>query len=60
MVKLMGFDKKAQASEWVRKTTNKIVKFRKDYHLPMKDITKFKIKKYMDKKRKKPVYVVSN
>jgi len=61
MVKLIGFNKKAQATEWVRKFNKKNKSIRKEFEIPANIfVTKFKIKKYMDKKRKKPIYIVSN
>jgi len=60
MAKLIGFDKKEQAKKWIRKMNKANKEISKTFALPKKNVVKFEIKKVIDKKRKKPVYIVEN
>jgi len=58
--KLIGFDKKKDAVAWVRKMGKKNKEMQKKFMIPKTHMTKLAIKKYMDKKRKKNIYIVEN
>ena len=58
--KLIGFEKKEQAKAWIRNMNKKNKEMQIKFMIPVKNRTKLSIKKYIDKKRRKPIYIVSN